>query len=169
MTILRSPGLAIDPPATVVNQLHDVNSPETVPLQVGQPVFILTVDDFQFIDSIWVKKQIRRSKRGTAVDQWGWDSKEMCWDIISDDARLHLVAKHWILPIAAVYLPLKYRDHLAGGRLVALSKRPKRAFDLSMLRMHGDAVCHGNNRWRNHHVQPLKLHRKGCSSKKQFG
>ena len=45
--------------------------------------------------------------------------------IISDDDLLHLVATHWILPIATGYLPPKYRDHLAGGRLVALSKRPK--------------------------------------------
>ena len=53
------------------------------------------------------------------MDQWGWGSKEM-WDIISDDALLYLVAKHWVLPLAAGYLPPKYRDHLAGGRLVAL-------------------------------------------------
>ena len=45
--------------------------------------------------------------------------------IISDDALLRLVAKHWISSIAAGYLPPKYRDHLAGGLLVALSKRPK--------------------------------------------
>ncbi len=59
------------------------------------------------------------------MDQWGWDSKEMWRDIINDDILLNLVAKHWILPIAAGYLPPKYRDHLAGGRLVALSKNPK--------------------------------------------
>ena len=51
MNILRSPGLATDPPATILNQLHDLHSPETVPLHVGQPEFILTVDDFQLIDS----------------------------------------------------------------------------------------------------------------------
>ena len=86
MNILRSPGLATDPPATIVNQLHDLLSPETVPLQVGQPEFILTVDDFQFIDSKGVKKQIRWSKRSTAVDPWGWDSKEMSRNFIIDDA-----------------------------------------------------------------------------------
>ena len=68
MNILRSPGLATDPPATIVNQLHDLHPPETVPLKVVQPEFIITVDDFQFIDTKWVTKQIRRSKRGTAVD-----------------------------------------------------------------------------------------------------
>ena len=92
--------------------------PDTVPLQVGQSEF-----NFQFIDSKWVKKQIRRSKRNTAVDQWGWDSKEIWRDIIRDDALLHLVPKHWILHIAANCIPPT--DHFEGGRLVALSKRPK--------------------------------------------
>jgi len=46
-------------------------------------------------------------------------------DIISDNQLLNLVAKHWILPIAAGYLPHAYNEHLAGGRLVALSKAPK--------------------------------------------
>ena len=77
MSILRSACLATDPPATIVNQLHDLHPPKTVPLQVGRPEFILFVDDFQFIDSKWVKKQFRRSKRGTAVDQCGSDSKKM--------------------------------------------------------------------------------------------
>ena len=35
------------------------------------------------------------------------------------------MAQHWILPITAEYLPLAYNEHLAGGRLVALSKAPK--------------------------------------------
>ena len=46
-------------------------------------------------------------------------------DIINDKELLHLVAKYWILPIASGYLQQKYRDHLAGGRLVALSKNLK--------------------------------------------
>ena len=33
-------------------------------------------------------------------------------------------------------MPPKYRDNLAGGRLDLIDL--KRAFDLSMLRMHGD-------------------------------
>ena len=32
------------------------------------------------------EKQVRRSMRSTTVDQWGWDSKKMWLDIISDDA-----------------------------------------------------------------------------------
>ena len=72
-----------------------------------------------------MKKQILLSKRGTAVDQLGGDSKQMLRDIINDDVRLHLGAKHWILPIAAGYLPPKYQGHFEGGLLVALSKRSK--------------------------------------------
>ena len=45
MNLLRYPGLATDPPgpATIVNQLHDLHPPETVPLQVRQPESILIV------------------------------------------------------------------------------------------------------------------------------
>ncbi len=35
---------------------------------------------FDFIT--WLRKQIERSKRGTAVDQWGWDGKEM-WTVVT--------------------------------------------------------------------------------------
>ena len=45
MNIFISPGLATDPPATILNHLHDLHPPETKPLhwlQVGQPEFILS-------------------------------------------------------------------------------------------------------------------------------
>ena len=35
-------------------------------------------------------------------------------------------ATHWILPVAAGYLPIKYRDHLAGGRLVDIQSTKTR-------------------------------------------
>ena len=59
-------------------------------------------------------------------------------DIISDNQLLNLVAKHWILPIAAGYLPHAYNEHLAGGRLVALSKAPKPGVRQSTSRIPGD-------------------------------
>ena len=59
------------------------------------------------------------------VDQWEWDSKEMWQDILNNAQFLEEVAAHWILPVAAGYLPIKYRDHLAGSRLVAISKSTK--------------------------------------------
>ena len=60
---------------------------------------------FKFIDGQWVRRQILRNKRGTVVGQLGWDSREMWRNIISDKELLDLVAQHWILPIAAGYLP----------------------------------------------------------------
>ena len=42
-----------------------------------------------------------------------------------DESLLDDIARLWIRPIAAGYLPPRYREHLAGGRLVALSKHPK--------------------------------------------
>ena len=125
MNILRSPGLATDPPEVILQQLLDLHPQEAEPSQMRQPSFSLSSRDFQFIDAEWVKKQILRNKRSTAVDQWGWDSREIWRDIINDDVLMNLVAKHWILPIAAGYLPVTYKDHLAGGRLVALSKHPE--------------------------------------------
>ena len=50
---------------------------------------------------------------------------KMWRDIISDNELLNLVAQHWILPIAEGYLPHAYNEHVADGRLVALSKTPK--------------------------------------------
>ena len=76
---------------------------------------------FNFITGKLIGKLIKRVKRGTAVDQWGWDSREMWRDILTDAPFLDLVAKHWILPVAAGYLPILYQQHLAGGRLVAHS------------------------------------------------
>ena len=83
------------------------------------------MDDFAFIDGAWVRQQISRSKRGTAVDQWGWDSREMWEPLLHNDALMEEIARAWIRPVAAGRLPAAYRAHLAGGRLVALSKFPK--------------------------------------------
>ena len=64
MNIFRSPGLATDPAAIIMNQLHNLRPLETVPLQAGH------------------------------------------------------------MPPTYRGMPPTFRDHLAGGRLVALSKRP---------------------------------------------
>ena len=71
------------------------------------------------------RRLIENSKRGTAVDQWGWDSREM-WAPLKDDPEvMDDMAETWALPVATGYLPPRYRDQLAGGRLIALSKHPK--------------------------------------------
>ncbi len=81
---------------------------------------------FNFITGPWLRTQIEWSKRGSAVDQWGCDGKEMWTPFTKDSELMDDLAKiSWALPIATGYLPPRYRDHLAGGRLIALSKHPK--------------------------------------------
>jgi hypothetical protein len=58
---------------------------------------------FNFITGNWlrVRKQIEMSKRGTAVDQWGWGSKEM-WTPFTKDSELMddlALLEIWALPI----------------------------------------------------------------------
>ena len=125
MNILQSPGLAVDSPAVILQKLQDLHPADSADHVEIHSGLVIPASTFKFIDGPWVRRQIQRNKRGTAVDQWGWDSKEMWRDIINDNELLNLVARHWIRPIAAGYLPHKYRQHLAGGRLVALSKAPK--------------------------------------------
>ena len=115
MNILQSPGLATDSPDVILQKLQDLHPADpAAPVEIRSPL-VVPASEFKFIDGPWVRRQILRNKRGTAVDQWGWDSKEMWRDIISDHELLNLVAQHWINPTAAGYLPHKYRQHLAGG------------------------------------------------------
>ena len=55
----------------------------------------------------------------------GWDSKEMWVPFKYDTELMDALAIHWARPLAYGYLPPRYRSHLAGGRLIALSKSPK--------------------------------------------
>ena len=70
----------------------------------------------------WFSRQRRSSPKGTAVDQWGWDSREM-WELLT--YLMKQMADIWVKPLAAGYLPPRYRQVLAGGRLLALSKTKK--------------------------------------------
>jgi hypothetical protein len=114
-----------EPPEVIYAQLQALHPKDSAPIQLNAPEFSVPISEFQYITGKLIGKLLRRAKRGTAVDQWGWDSREMWRDILTDTAFLDIVAKHWILPVAAGYLPAFYRQHLAGGRLVALSKSPK--------------------------------------------
>jgi hypothetical protein len=80
---------------------------------------------FDFVDGTWLNKQLKRSRKGTAVDLFGWDMKEMWVGVQEDQELLDQAARVFFRPIAEGYLPVRYRDLLAGGRLVALSKFPK--------------------------------------------
>jgi hypothetical protein len=126
MNLLRSPGLSADSGDQIHEDLQRLHPPEqdhnmdTMSPHLSHPSGM-----FNFITGPWLRKQIERSKRGTAVDQWGWDSKEMWTPFTKDSELMDDLAQIWALPIASGYLPPRYRDHLAGGRLIALSKHPK--------------------------------------------
>ena len=77
------------------------------------------------MDGAWLNKQLKRSRKGTAVDLFRWDMKEMWAGVQEDQQLLDQAARVFFRPIAEGYLPVRYRDLLAGGRLVALSKFPK--------------------------------------------
>ena len=123
--MLRSPGFAADPPEEILKSLRQLHPPQSPPMVNTQSLFPINHEPFDHIDGEWLRKMIKKTKRGTSVDQWGWDSKEMWQDIVKDEQLADDVARHWILPVAMGYLPDKYKEHLIGGRLVGLSKKPK--------------------------------------------
>ena len=83
-------------------------------------------DMYDVVTGPWLVRQIRASKRGGAVDQFGWDTREMWGPLIEDADLMQDMSKAFFRPLAEGYLPPSIRDIMAGGRLVALSKRPKK-------------------------------------------
>ena len=61
----------------------------------------------------------------------------MLEDIFKDGVLLYL-AKPWLLPIAASYLPPIHQDHLAAGLSVAFSKLAKQGIQPIKFFMHDD-------------------------------
>ena len=127
MHTLNSVGLASETPEQVVEMLQALHPLEEpfVREQSCPGSLKPTNLTFTFINGKWFEKQLRKCKAGTAVDQWGWDTKEMWKGVRADKALLDRVAVILLRPVAAGYLPPAYRDDLAGGRLVAISKFPK--------------------------------------------
>ena len=128
MGILTSAGLAKDSPDRVKEMLEELHPTEPIPAAAsaqGPAGMTLNADRFHFITRYWVDVQIRRSKSGTATDQFGWGGKEFWWPLRKDAELMSLLAEVVFRPLAAGYLPEAYREHLAGGRLVAPSKHPK--------------------------------------------
>ena len=126
MALLRSPGLSTDPADDIHKALQALHPQEDLDhVEAAEPLHKPPRDCFDFIDGSWLKLQIECSKAGTGVDQWGWDSKEMWIPLKHNSALMDAIAQTWARPLAQGYLPPKYRDHLAGGRLIALSKHPK--------------------------------------------
>jgi hypothetical protein len=77
------------------------------------------------VNGAWLNKQLKHSKKGTAVDLFGWDMKEMWGGVQEFQKLLDQVASVFFRQIAEGYLPIWYREMLAGGGLVALFKFPK--------------------------------------------
>ena len=127
MNMLRSAGLSKDDSAVILQNLQALHPGEEPDFDNFPPPGLIkpSKDTFKFVDGEWLEHQLKRSRAGTAVDQWGWDSREMWAAFRKDESLLDDIARLWIRPIAAGYLPPRYREHLAGGRLVALSKHPK--------------------------------------------
>ena len=50
---------------------------------------------------------------------------------MENESLMDDLATYWFRPVAAGYLPDAYRSHLAGGRLIALSKHPNQGSDPS--------------------------------------
>ena len=127
MHILRSPGLATGDQDAVIDSLRSLHPPEDISTDQTSPPGRIKPGKttFNMVTGKWLSKILRKTKAGTAVDQWGWDCREMWAPLRKDDDLLDAIARHWIRPVAAGYLPPKYRADLSGGRLVALSKKPK--------------------------------------------
>ncbi len=101
--------MSADPPELIYAQLKALHPYDSAPLQQQDPAFAVPMSAFDFITGKLIVRLIRRAKRGIAVDQWGWDSREIWQDILTDAPFLDIVAKHWILPVAAGYLPAPYQ------------------------------------------------------------
>ena len=63
-----------------LQQLHPQEESQPVP----QPEIDVPTSEYSFITRKWVAKQIRRAKRGTAVDQWHWQCGEKCGETSND-------------------------------------------------------------------------------------
>ena len=127
MHILRAPGLATGDQEIIIDRFNTLHPPEATVMDQASPPGPVQPGSgtFNFITGKWLRKVLSKAKAGTAVDQWGWDCREMWAPLRKDDDLLDAIARYWIQPIAAGHLPSKYRTDLAGGRLVALSKHPK--------------------------------------------
>ena len=129
MNLLRSPGLARQPLDVILQILAGLHPAESEQdLSQARPPDedgAFNSSTFDFITGAWFARQIKTSSRGTAVDQWGWDTREMWEPFTYDHELMNDLAEVWVRPLAAGYLPSQYRQILIGGRLIALSKYPK--------------------------------------------
>ena len=97
MNLLRSPGLARQPLDDILDTMQQLHPAEPVfatqELRPPDEDGVFTPSTFNFITGEWFARQIRASSKGTAVDQWGWDSREMWEPLIYDKDLLADVAE----------------------------------------------------------------------------
>ena len=106
--IILSAGIATDDPQIVHAQLQDLHPKEdnSALFEDNAPCRALSATTFDFVTGGWLARQIKKSSAGTAVDQWGWDSREMWLPFLQDEEDLmDKLATHWFRPVAAGYLP----------------------------------------------------------------
>ena len=57
---------------------------------------------YDVVTGPWLVRQIRASKRGGAVDQFSWDTRELWGPLIEDADLMQDVAKAFFRPLAEV-------------------------------------------------------------------
>ena len=127
MGLLRSPGMEPDS-ELAIKLLCELHPPEDLNgLNTMQPPegFTPNVETFDFINAEWLSKHFTTCRPATAVCQFGWDVREMWYEIMKNLELMEDLAEVIFRPIAAGFLAPRYMDHLRGGRLLAPSKFPK--------------------------------------------
>jgi hypothetical protein len=106
MNLLRSPGLAAQPLPEISADFHRLHPKEVLhPLTSDNPEgWHHTNQTFDFVTGAWFAKQIRNSSGGTAVVQWGWDSREMWLLLCSDFDLINLISECWVW-LFALHIP----------------------------------------------------------------
>ena len=81
----------------------------------------------------WVKGFILKGKAGKALDQWGWDSREMWLPFTRNHTVLQLLAEQFFVPILKGYLDPSSEEVQIGGRAVLIAKIANRVSDRDLL------------------------------------
>lgn len=94
MHILRSPGLATGDQDAVIDSLRSLHPPEDISTDQTSPPGRIKPGKttFNMVTGKWLSKILRKTKAGTAVDQWGWDCREMWAPLRKDDDLLDAIA-----------------------------------------------------------------------------
>ena len=91
MNLMRSPGISKDSEEAITANLHSLHPREDFDTSgmkhPGDPRRHPRAGSFDFVDGAWLNKQLKRSRKGTAVDLFGWDMKEM-WAGVQEDQEL---------------------------------------------------------------------------------